>query len=902
MLSQEHTAGTSRASTPLSNSAEIVTARKISRKVAQAAPITHYRGHSKSNSVELRKHTQSKEAHEPTATTSVGAVAVTAAAAGGSPRIMPSPVPPPTSALPPTPGGMGGQNVSPTLGSAYGLTYRGSTGSSFAASGLLARSIRKTFRHLGAGLTVEEHTELVQKILTDLRPALPSTTVRPFSRASRPNSLVASSSPSKMTTTIAKPEPVEEIADPTAATEKRLSASSQGTTSSSIGSHCSQASDEKLGMSQISTSASDFSTPQLSQSRTPTPTTPASPMSRTNTDDKIKGNETINKVAATREKALLTPTDALESLRVLENGFERSGPNSPLDATFATNDSNLSQSTAVASPITAVVGEKESQVRSSNTSGTVSPPRQHKRDSSYRKSVPTLEELTNGKKGLGISQQQKDTASSAASSVRASSPLSTYTETPSWISSLTTLEAIRVLAFQQSVDTATTTPKSPTIPIATSTATATAAAADEVSALRYALTFTLARADKLAEALNRVSEDKIKVETELEILRRNVLSMLGSKNMFSGVAPQSASSSSSHGNYESIVGRHGAVDSDNVQEEDLDHFVDAHSRQTPVSTYHNASRNEAQTARRGDAVSRPPRATRAAKSVATSSPPAKPSGGVSIASLRKNNPSIATSPAVTQRYTPSTRHAGQSVEDDADFTDEDEEEEEEEDEDDDEFNMYPFGPPIRRGPAPQVSMTDFLNASRMSKSEIEEHDARREKEYRGHSDEADRFYSASSTSSHAPLAGGGSMRSLDSHRRGFFKGITKLVDQERAKRTKRRTSLASKPSMVSLVPSNSLSRDSSLVAGRRSASTTNIIRNMPSHKNFNLTYEEESIIPSYPNSAARLSDRRQKTMSMSNSLRESLEKQSLREAGTRQDQKAGVGRKWGGDSFSGPSI
>ncbi|SPO19963.1 uncharacterized protein UTRI_00355_B [Ustilago trichophora] len=895
MLDQEHTAGASRASTPLSNSAEIVTARKISRKVAQAAPITHYRRHSKSNSVELRKHTQSKEAHEPSAPASVGAVAV--AAAGGSPRIMPSPVPPPTSALPPTPAGLGGVSASPTLGGGYGLTYRGSAGSSLAASSLLARSIRKTFRHLSAGLTAEEHTELVQKILSDLRPALPSTTVRPFSRASRPNSLVASPPTTKMTITIAKPEPVEEIADATAATEKRLSASSQGTTSSSVGSQCSQASDEKLGMSQISTLASDFSTPQLSQSRTPTPTTPASPMSRTNTDDKVKGNETTDTVAANGDKALLTPTDALESLRVLENGFERSNPNSPLDATFATKDSNLSQTTAVASPTTAVAGDKEAKVSSSNTSGTASPPRLHKRDSSYRKSVPTLEELTNGKKGLGISQQ-KDTSSSAASSVRASSPSSANTETPSWISSLTTLEAIRVLAFQQSVDTASTTatPKSPTIPIIPSTATA----ADEVSALRYALTFTLARADKLAEALNRVSEDKIKVETELEILRRNVLSMLGSKTMFSGAAPQSASSTSSQGHYESSnggVGRHGAVDGDIVEEEDLDHFVDAQSRQTPVPMYPAASRKEAQPARRGDAMSRPPRATRAAKPVPTCAPPAKPSGGVSIASLRKNNPSISTSPAVTQRYTPSTRRGGQSVEDEAEFTDEDED-----DEEDDDFDMYPFGAPIQRGPAPEVSMTDFLNASRMSKSEIEEHDARREMEQRGHSDEADRFYSASSTSSHAPLAGGGSMRSLDSHRRGFFKGITKLVDQERVKRTNRRTSLASKPSVVSLAPSNSLSRDSSLVGGRRSASTTNIIRNMPSHNNFNLTYDEESIIPTFPGSVGRSSDRRQKTMSMSNSLRESLEKQSLREAGIRQDQKAANGRKWGGNAFAVPLI
>lgn len=767
--------------------AEIVTARKISH--TKAPVVTHYLTHSKSGSVELRRQSPSPQEM--------------AAGVNGPPRILPSPVPPPSSALPPTPAG-----AFPSIGASYrgsGSSFATSTTSTTAASApsILAKSIRKTFRHLSAGLTPEEHSELVQKILADLRPATRSTVVKPFSRASRPSNIVVSSpSPPRAKAAsakmvLSKSGGLEEVGD---AAGKRLRASS--TVSNDVAS----SGDEKK-------SASDSAT-QLSQSRTPTPTTPASP-TVSSADSKATETNVVG------EKDVLTPTAALESLRVLEQSFNRTNRNSPLDADF-TKDSKLSQTTtAVASSPT------KSETRSNGTAS----PTKVKRNSSYRKSVPPLEQLDASKKGLGI--DSSGGGSSAASSERASSPSSVTTETPSWISSLTTLEAIRVLAFQQANGEQ---PRSPTVP-EEGAAEVGATSSDEVSALRYALNFTLARADKLAEALNRVSEDKIKVETELEILRRNVLSMLGSENMFSAGTP-SPPQPQLHG--DGIL-----------EEEDGEVFEDAMAKQTPVQSERvlPASRRSSAAS---SAVTRPPRVARAAK---PSTPPSKPSGGVSIASLRKKNPSLnTTSDSSAQRYAPPTRKASTTT-DDAYET--------EEEEDDDEFDMYPFGAPVRRNPLPEVSMTDFLNASRMSKSEIAEHDARRELER----EEDGPGYSASSTSSHAPLAGSSSMRSLDAHRRGFFKGITKLVDQERAKRNSRRQSLVSKPSMSSLVAP-------SIATGMSRSLSTN---NIQARGGFSMAYQEESIIPSYPGTEGR----NYKALSMSNSLRESLERQSLREAGIR---------------------
>ncbi len=305
---------------------------------------------------------------------------------------------------------------------------------------------------------------------------------------------------------------------------KRLSASSQ-----SSNDHSSRATnDDKVGMSLPSTSVSDFSTPHLSDSQMSTPQTPASPMYRGNSDEKVKGSDAVE---ATGDKKLLTPTAALESLRALEHGFERSHPNSPLDGDF-TKDSKLSQSTAVASPVKSTSADKDGD--SIDTASVRPAPR--KRNSSYRKSVPTLLDLELDRTGLGITNNSSKGSSSGASSSEhhPSSPSSTTpTETPSWISSLTTLEAIRVLAYQQSVG------EAPVSDQSSAMLAEAATSADEVSALRYALNFTLLRADKLAETLNKVSEDKIKVETELETLRRNVLSMLGSQSMFP--APTSTS-------------------------------------------------------------------------------------------------------------------------------------------------------------------------------------------------------------------------------------------------------------------------------------------------------------------------------------------------------------------------
>ncbi|SAM70548.1 uncharacterized protein UBRO_16325 [Ustilago bromivora] len=771
--------------------AEIVTARKVTH--AKAPVVTHFRTHSKSGSVELRK--QSPSAQE------------VAAGVGGSPRILPSPVPPPSSALPPTP-------ASPSVRVSLrdsGSSFATSTTSTAAVSApsILAKSIRKTSRHLSAGLTPEEHNELVQKILTDLRPASHPRAGKPFSRASRSSSITVAA-PSQPKPKAASAKMVLSKSD--GPQEVGIAAGKRLRVSSAVSSEMTSSGDEKKG-------GSDSATPQLSQSRTPTSTTPASQIA-------TSADNSQTQTPGAGEKDVLTPTSALESLRVLEQSFSRSNPNSPLQTDF-TSDSKVSQTT------TAVTSPTESETAAN---GTASRPKA-KRNSPSRESVPILDQLGSSKKGPGI--DSNGGSGSAASSERASSPPSATAETPSWISPLTTLEAIRVLAFQQANGEQ---PRSPTVPEAAAVTASDAASSDEVSALRYALNFTLARADKLAEALNRANEDKMKVETELEILRRNVLSMLSSKSMFSTPTPTQPQHQGG----------------DILEEEDSKLFEDAMARHTPAAT------ERALPA----AVSRPPCATRTTKPAA---PSAKPAEGVSIASLRKKNPSINTTSA--KRYAPPTCKTSTTTTDKAYEAEEDE----------DEFDMYPFGAPVRK-PLPEVSMSDFLNASRMSKTEIDEHDARRELDREEDGPE----YAGSSTSSHVPLAASYSMRSLDSNKRGFFKGITKLVDQERAKRFSRRQSLVSKPSMSSLIAPGIATVMS------RSASTNN----MQGSGGFTMAYEE-SIIPAYPGTEGR----NHKALSISNSLRESLERQSLREAGIRGVAQNGK-KSWvkGGEAFAVPLI
>ncbi|SPO42911.1 uncharacterized protein PSANT_00595 [Moesziomyces antarcticus] len=699
--------------------AKIVTARKISRGTAHAAPVRHYRSNSKSNACQ---HTAAEEA---------GAGALT-----DSPRVLPSPVPPPASALPPT----------PTLASAASpasnrSTSRTSRTSSFASPSLLSKSIRKTLRHLSASLTPQERIELVHKINADLRPPHTSTVVLPFSRAPR------SATPSPQS-------------HPTIAVKMDSSAS-----------HASE--DKRSSSSSSYVSSSDDAIP-------------------------IHPSE-LRKTAAAGDDSL-TPSAALESLRVLEHSFEKSAPNSPMDAAF-TKDSDHSQSTVVTSPKVKLGAEAAS-------------PPSHKRNSSYRKSVPTLDELQGGTKRGVVSSDGSRPGSSIASSERVPSPTSATTETPSWISSLTTLEAIRVLAFQQAVN-------EPTSPYAATAPAAEAAAShEEVMALRYSLSFSLSRADKLAESLQRANEDKLKLETELEILRRNVLSMLGSRNMFS-----SPVASPSLPGYES-AGR--PLARDDIVEEEADPFEHAQASNAPP-----AAAAQAKTTRVAAAVSRPPRAGRAATATQSAAPgPAAAGGGVSIASLRKKNAALAaTASSAAQRYEPPSRTTAD------DYETEDEE---------DEFDMYPYGAPLRKKALPEVSMTDFLNASRMSKTEIDQHDARRELE------RDDQSSYPASIASHSPLYDSRG----DANRRGFFKGITKLVD-DRSKRLSRRTSLASKPSIGSI---------GAPLMGRTASGYDMNKRNNA----FGMQFEEQSIIPSA---------RGRGNISLDSSLRESVERHSLRDAG-----------------------
>ncbi|CBQ67705.1 conserved hypothetical protein [Sporisorium reilianum SRZ2] len=748
-------------------SAEIVRATKIT--TAQASPVVHYRSRSRSS-------TSFSAEDSPQL----------ASAASGSARVMPSPIPPPCAALPPTPG-----IASPVLAA---KAYR-SSGRNSVLGGASLRG--KNARHVNVGLTAEEHAELVHKILADLRPA---------SHVSRPASRAFSS-----TTTIASAHQrlaaANKMSTPnTVADKKRLSASSQ-----------SDASHPDNSSSKVSAAT----TPLLSQSRTSTP----------NTTPGLDAGQPADG-AVGEDKSLLTPTAALESLRVLENTFQRSSLHLPRDEPSSTHDSKLSSPTTAvaASPTRSTIDDKDAGMA----------PRS-KRNSSYRKSVPALNGLSDGVDALGISSSSHKDGSASPISDRAgsrASSLTASTETPSWISSLTALEAIRVLAFQQDVadalaPDASTAKNAPAAPAETS--------ADEVSALRYALKFAIARADRLAEALNRANEDRSKVEGELEILRRNVLSMLGSRSMFGGGAS---------GDAPSRRGARRVVEDEVLEEEDAEQFEDARSefveqpaRRKPQPKQQKSVEFEPRTTT-VPPKARPARAPRHASTTEVApTKPTAPSGGVSIASLRAKAATAAAASPASQRYAPARTGL------DAPTPAADPSSSEDEDEDDEDFDVFAFGKPTRRI-APEVSMADFLNASRMSKIEIEQHDARRELE-RALADDADRV----STNSRAPLTG-----SL-TNRRGLFKSLTKMVDPRAARRAS--GFLAPPPPerderRLNRTPSARLAHESAVLFG-------------------------ESIIPAYPGSVGRKGGRlnSHSSMSLSTSLRESLEKHGLREAGIR---------------------
>ncbi|GAC95596.1 hypothetical protein PHSY_003172 [Pseudozyma hubeiensis SY62] len=708
--------------------------------------------------------------------------------------MVPSPVPPPCTALPPTPGLSAASSPNP---STRRLSHRDNrTSSTLAAPSILSRSNRKSYKPSSVALTQEEHDELVQKILADLKPRHFSTSIRPLSRRERPVS-VASSNHTAVSYKMASK-----------AVEMQHSDSSQSDSAKS----------GEDAMVKMSSSGSKASTPQLSQSRTPTPTTPGSPMLRQDSKEKEGLKKHSDGVA-------MSPSAALESLRVLEQSFDRSACNSPL---MGSPDAEDFTSTVVGSSPTKAAHDEDQK------STSPPPPPRVKRSSSYRKSVPTMDELATNT-GLGIDTCTKSSPSQPASPT-------TKQESSSWIRSLTTLEAVRVLAFQQDVAEACESPTFSSSPSTTNVETATSA--DEVNALRLALKFTLARADTLADALKRTAEEKIKVETELGILRKNVLSMLGSQNMFGSIQ---------HGGKGGQGGGGGEV----VVEEDEDEFEDARStRQMEMDSDRAAA---AHIVARPATVVRPSRAKRAIKDGSAAAAAAKPStsaaatatvkqpsGGVSIASLRKNT-STAVSSSVTQRYDPSRKasHPSNDVSTISSCSTSSL---------DDDFEMYPFTSPPPRRAATEVSMTDFLNASRMSKSEILDHDSRRHLEQ----DDLDHH----SISSHWPLnrTVAGMSPSDYSKRAGgggkFFGGITKLN-----KRAARRSS--SILNISNPVAATGLKRSASSSGGSNG---------------FAMQYREESIIPQVNESRSRGT---RGTLSLSEALRDSLEKNSLREAGIR---------------------
>lgn len=230
---------------------------------------------------------------------------------------------------------------------------------------------------------------------------------------------------------------------------------------------------------------------------------------------------------------------------------------------------------------------------------------------------------------------------------------------------------------------------------------------------------------------------------------------------------------------------------------------------------------------------------------------------MSIASLRAKNASTSAATAASQRYAPS-RKDGDAATTSSSSSDEDEEDEEAEED----FDLFPFNKPTRRI-APEVSMTDFLNASRMSKIEIEQHDARRELE-RSLADDAD----GSSTNSRAPLTGGGAAGFVN--RRGLFKSLTKMVDQRVGGR---RSSAFLAPPVPDKTRLNR-SPSASLVQQQQQLAEP-------------LSFDGDSIIPQYPGSVGRKPTAVPKRVqshsssSLNTSLRESLEKHSLRDAGIR---------------------
>ncbi|PWZ02716.1 hypothetical protein BCV70DRAFT_203642 [Testicularia cyperi] len=436
----------------------------------------------------------------------------------------------------------------------------------------------------------------------------------------------------------------------------------------------------------------------------------------------------------------------------------------------------------------------------------------------------------------------------------ASSPSVPHVEA-NWAASLSTLEAVRALAasnsFVTSQESDSIIEEEQSQEIQQDSPEWSKTAVTEIQALRAALRFVLSRGDKLTEALKKTKEERDQANQELATLRANVLAMLSGQIM----TPQSPNAVAAPVALPALAS--GAVVQAIPEQSQTSPAVGAAIAELPTQDSTKTS-SVAESQQMQTSKSEP---------LLTKSQ-AKTGGGVSIASLRKAR-QLSDQGAPSQHYVPRSQRmeAQENKEDDDD----------EDDDDLDDLLHDPYAyPTSRRKAMPDVSMTDFLNASRMSKTEIREHDARRLAE------ENDTF-----GRSHSQLL---SVQNEPARLGKFFNKLSrKGGDGEKSRLGSglgRRTSqnmIRVKSSSHSLAPSTA-------------ASTTRLMPPMEQSREDTFSpFEEESIIPpaspDYNNASYRSSSSGGRSrsrssnnpfgkdqLSMNSSLRESVERQGLREA------------------------
>lgn len=278
----------------------------------------------------------------------------------------------------------------------------------------------------------------------------------------------------------------------------------------------------------------------------------------------------------------------------------------------------------------------------------------------------------------------------------------------------------------------------------------------EIKALRAALSYTLSRSDRLRESLAREQAEKRAVISELAVLRANVLSILG-KSVFNPSREMS---------YDTSATMHNGAAESPTQDDAKDVLT-------------SVSRSKLYTA---SAVSQRRMKSEDEKSLPTPPIGSPLTGGVSISSLRKS-------------VQPTVQGLGIVTSDRATTLPDEES-------DDDESAEQPS---LRQHA--DVSLSEFLNASRMSKIEIKQRDARLLSPDMQHKTERWRNSSRSSPSlglaehfdTSTPAATVSSSPGIGK----FLRGISKKMESERQRIMQPSSSRRASPFILGDTTSNS---------------------------------------------------------------------------------------------------